>query len=101
MPETDEVTMFKLKTTEAMAKDLGRGLVRIDPADLAKMGAEVGDIVELSGKRKTVAKAMPIFKEHRGQGRAQLDGVTRENAGVTLDQMVAVRKIIPRARSAS
>ncbi len=97
MPETDEVTILKLKTTEAMAKDLGRGLVRIDPADLAKMGAEVGDIVELSGKRKTVAKAMPMFKEHRGQARAQLDGVTRENAGVTLDQMVAVRKIMPRA----
>ena len=89
--------MFTLKATEAMAKDLGRGIVRMDPADLAKLGAEVGDIVELSGKRKTVAKAMPAYKEHRGMARAHLDGVTRENAGVALDQMVGLRKILPRA----
>ena len=97
MPETDEVTTLKLKVTEAMPKDLGRGLARLDPADLARLGAEVGDIVELGGKRTTVAKAMPAYKEHRGQARAQIDGVTRENAGVALDQMVEVRKIMPRA----
>ena len=62
-----------------------------------KIGAEVGDIVELSGKRKTVAKAMPTYKEHRGQARAQLDGVTRENAGVTLDQIVGGPESQPRA----
>ncbi len=97
MPDTAEEATLKLKATEALAKDLGRGLVRLDPADLAKIGVEVGDIVELSGKRKTVAKAMPAYKEHRGQTRAQLDGVTRENAGVALDQTVSVRKIVPRA----
>ena len=69
----------------------------MDPADLARLGAEVGDIVELSGKRKTVAKAMPAYRETSGQARAQLDGVTRENAGVALDHMVDIRKIQTRA----
>ena len=35
---------------------------------------------------------MPAYKEDRGQDRIQIDGVTRENAGAALDQMVEVRK---------
>ena len=35
---------------------------------------------------------MPSYKEHRGQSRVQIDGVTRENAGAAIDQMVEVAK---------
>ncbi len=83
---------LKLKVTEALAKDLGRGLARLDPADMARLGLEVGDIVELEGKQTTVGKAMPAYKEHREQARVQIDGVTRENAGAALDQLINVRK---------
>ncbi len=86
-------TLLKLKVTEALAKDMGRGLARLDPADLARLGLEVGDIVEITGKRKTVAKVMPAYKEQRGQARVQIDGLTRENAGAALDQVVEVRKL--------
>ena len=57
------------------------------------MQVEVGDIVEVTGKAKTVCKAMPAYKELRGQSRVQLDGITRENAGTGLDEFVQVRKI--------
>ena len=36
---------LKLKVSEALPKDLGRGLARLDPADMARLGLEVGDIV--------------------------------------------------------
>ena len=51
------------------------------PEDLAVLQVDVGDIVEVVGKGRTVCKAMPAYKEMRGQSRIQLDGITRENAG--------------------
>jgi hypothetical protein len=91
MATVDEVAL-KLKVAEAMPKDLGRGLARLDPADLARLGVEVGEVVEIFGKRTTVAKAMPAYKEHRGQSRIQIDGVARENAGAAIDQSIEIRK---------
>ena len=90
MAET-RASAVKLRVAEALGKDLGRGLARLDPADLARLGLEIGDVVEIAGKRATVAKAMPAYREHRGQSRIQMDGIARENAGIGLDQMVEVR----------
>jgi transitional endoplasmic reticulum ATPase len=91
-PETE----LKLKVTEALPKDTGRALARLDPADMARLSVQIGDIVEVSGKRKTVCKAMPAYKDQRGQARIQIDGLVRENAGAALDQPVTVRKANPR-----
>ena len=87
---TAEETALKLKVAEALPKDLGRGLARLDPADLARLGVGVGDVVKVVGKRMTAVKAMPSYKEHRGQSRVQVDGVTRENAGAAIDQTVEI-----------
>ncbi|MFH0982018.1 MAG: CDC48 family AAA ATPase [Planctomycetota bacterium] len=90
-------TTLSLKVAEALGKDVGRGLARLDPADMAALGLEIGDVVELVGKRHTVAKAMPAYKEQRGKARIQIDGLTRENVGTGLDQTVEVHKIATRS----
>lgn len=82
-----------LKVSEALSKDVGRGLARIDPLDMETLGAEIGDVVEIAGKRRTVAKVMPCFKEERGKARAQIDGLTRGNAQVSLDEKVSLQKV--------
>jgi len=64
-----------LKVAEAGSKDVGRGIVRLDPADFQKIGIEVGDVVSLTGKRKTVAKVLPAYMEDRGQRVIRLDGI--------------------------
>ena len=56
-----------LKVKEALPKDVGRAIVRIDPEDMKLIGLEVGDIIEIEGKRKTPAKAMPCYAENRGE----------------------------------
>ena len=84
---------LKLKVTEALGKDVGRAYARMGPEDLEKLHVAIGDIVEISGKRKTVCKAMPAYKELRGRSRVQLDGISRENAGAGLDDCVQVRRI--------
>jgi transitional endoplasmic reticulum ATPase len=89
---TTETKILTLRVAEAKAKDVGRGIVRIDPQDLQKMAAETGDVVEIEGKRKTVAKIMPAYPEDRNKSQLQMDGLLRGNAQVSLDEKVNVRK---------
>ncbi|MDY6910546.1 MAG: CDC48 family AAA ATPase [Thermodesulfobacteriota bacterium] len=81
-----------LKVAEAGSKDVGRGIVRMDPADFQGIGVEVGDVVAIAGKRETVAKVLPAYMEDRGQRLIRLDGIARENAQVGIDEKVAVAR---------
>ncbi|SJZ58469.1 transitional endoplasmic reticulum ATPase [Enhydrobacter aerosaccus] len=76
------------KVAEALARDVGRGLVRVDPADMAALGINPGDVVRLIGDRETAAKAMPAFPMDRGKGIVQIDGLTRDNAKVSLGDRI-------------
>ncbi len=82
-----------LKVKEALPKDVGRAIARIDPEDMKKLDVEVGEIIEISGKRQTPAKIMPCYAEDRGKGIIQMDGISRENAQVGLDEKVKICKI--------
>ena len=96
MSETSRRTdlpQFTLRVAEALPKDVGRGLARLDPQDLERMGAAVGDIVEIAGQKRTVARLMPAYAAQRGQGLIQMDGIVRANAGSSLDEQVTVRRI--------
>ena len=85
---------LELKVAEAEAKDLGRGVIRIDPDDMGPCGISVGDIVEIQGKRVTVAKAMPTQPQNRRKKIAQIDGITRKNAEVGIDDQVKIKKAV-------
>jgi transitional endoplasmic reticulum ATPase len=91
--EKTVAAVLKLKVSEALSRDVGRAFARMGPEDLEKLQVAIGDIVEVAGKRTTVCKAMPAYKELRGQSRIQLDGLVRENAGAGLDESVEVRPI--------
>jgi transitional endoplasmic reticulum ATPase len=83
-----------LRVAEALPKDVGRGLARLDPQDLERLGISIGDVVEITGnKRSTVARAMPAYAAQRGQGLIQMDGILRANAGASLDERVTVRRV--------
>ncbi len=82
-----------LKIAEAHARDVGRGIVRIDPHDMEQLGTAIGDVVEITGQRTTVARVMPAYAEQRGQSLIQMEGVLRTNAGAALNERVKVRRI--------
>ncbi len=85
---------LKLKVVEALPKDIGRGYARLDPSDMVKLKLAIGDIVQLSGKKaRAVAKLMPTYPDMRGQGIVQLDGLTRRNAGLGLDEKVLIAAV--------
>jgi len=88
-----ETKRLTLRVSETLAKDVGRGIARIDPKDMAELGAEVGDIIQILGKRPAVAKVMPAYMEDRGKEVIQIDGITRENAQIGLGEKVQVEKM--------
>jgi transitional endoplasmic reticulum ATPase len=85
--------VLTLRVTEASQKDFGRGIARIDPEDMKKIGAETGDIIIIAGKKHAAAKIMPAYPENRGKALIQMDGITRNNAFVGIDDKVYVERI--------
>ena len=90
MKKENKILILKVK--EALPKDVGRAIARIDPEDLKSLGLEVGDIIEIEGKRKTPAKVMPCYTEDRGKRIIQMDGISRENAQIGLDEKIKIRR---------
>ncbi len=78
---------------EAYTRDVGRGVARIDYDSMDSLSASTGDVVEIKGKRKTVAKCLPLYPSDEGKGIIRVDGLVRNNAGIAIGDTVLVRKI--------
>lgn len=85
--------IITLRIAEASQRDFGRGIARIDPEDMDRIGVETGDIIQISGKKWTAAKIMPAYPEDRGKGIIQIDGIIRNNAFTGIDDNVRVEKV--------
>ncbi len=72
---------------------MGRGIARIDPKVVQELGLTSGDVVQIVGKRKTNALCWPAHEQDYGKGIVRIDGYLRNNAGVSIDDKVTIRKI--------
>ena len=89
----NQPSSLPLRVAEALPRDVGRGIVRLDPGDLRRLRADVGDIVEIVARSSTVARVTPAYPDQRGRSLIQLDGIMRANAGASLDEQVTVRRV--------
>jgi transitional endoplasmic reticulum ATPase len=87
---TATTAQVTLRVAEARVQDAGRGLARLDPADMARLSAPAGTVIQIAGSRIAAAKAMPAFRELRGRQIVQIDGVTRNNAGAAIGEKVTL-----------
>jgi transitional endoplasmic reticulum ATPase len=71
---------------------VGRGVARIDPNDIARLGCQPGDIVMISGARTTAAKIVPNGVADRGQQAIQMDSQVRQNSASGLGERISVHK---------
>ncbi len=83
-----------IKVAELKSGETGRGIARLDPELMDILGIRVGDIVQIDGNRKTVAKVLRGTPEDANRGIIRIDGSTRRNAGVSLDERVNVKKVV-------
>jgi len=82
-----------LKVSEALIEDVGKGLARLDPEDIKAINGVLGDLIEISGEKKTVARITGTFPEFYGKKLIQMDGITRANAKANLGESVRIKKI--------
>ncbi|MCL1904968.1 MAG: AAA family ATPase, partial [Methanomassiliicoccaceae archaeon] len=82
------------KVAELRPGEAGRGVVRIDPALMEILDLRIGDIIQISGNKKTVSKVLRGDDEDANRGLIRMDGSTRRNAGTSIDERVDIKKII-------
>ena len=80
--------MFTVK--EARPGDALKGIARMNSADMDVLGLSEGQIIEIVGKKVTAARVRAC-EEDCAEHVLQIDGLTRENALVSLEDTVNVR----------
>jgi transitional endoplasmic reticulum ATPase len=82
-----------LRVADALQRDVGRGIARVDPQVMEELGLTSGDALQIVGTRKTSALAWPAYQQDYGKKIIRMDGYMRRNAGVSIDDKVTIRKI--------
>ena len=81
----------QLRVGDARQRDVGRGIARIDQRTMQKLGISAGDVIEIVNKRTTSAIAWPAYSEDQNRDIIRIDGFTRKNSGVAINEYVVVR----------
>jgi transitional endoplasmic reticulum ATPase len=58
---------------------------------MQRLGISAGDVIEIVGKRTTSAIAWPAYSEDQNRDILRIDGFSRKNAGVAINEYVVVR----------
>jgi len=82
-----------LRVADAYQRDVGRGIARVDPKVVDELGLTSGDVIQIIGKKKTTALSWPGYESDFGKGTIRIDGYLRNNAGVSIDDKVTIKKI--------
>jgi transitional endoplasmic reticulum ATPase len=82
-----------LKVAETNPKFVGRGMALVDPKVMEEMDLSTGDVLEISGKKKSYVLLWSSQREDQGKKLIRIDGYTRNNIGVGIDDIVSVRKV--------
>nr|WP_048902269.1 CDC48 family AAA ATPase [Methanohalophilus mahii] len=88
----NENVSVKLKVAEAIQKDVGKGVVRIDESFRNKLGLQGLDVVEVIGSRNTPALAARAYPSDEGLDIIRMDGLVRTNANTGIGDYIEVRK---------
>jgi transitional endoplasmic reticulum ATPase len=89
----DEPSPIQLRVAEAKHRDVGKRRARIDPHHMEHAGIQPGEVVELVGKRATAVTAWPADEEEKETDIVRIDGQTRKNAGVGINDLLNLKKI--------
>jgi transitional endoplasmic reticulum ATPase len=89
--QTEDKTI-KLQVAAARQEESGHGIARLSRGSLSAIGAMEGDVLEITGKSMTVARAVLGYPEDEELQVIRLDGLQRGNAEVGSGEYVKVQK---------
>lgn len=88
------VEKVSVRVAETDPKFVGKGIAIIDPKIMKELQLGTGDILEISGnRRRTHALLWSAQQADFGKKLIRIDGYTRNNLGVGIDDNVSVRKV--------
>jgi transitional endoplasmic reticulum ATPase len=82
-----------LRVAETNPKFVGRGMALVDPKVMGQMDLSTGDVIEVSGKKKSYVLLWSAQSEDYGKGLIRIDGYTRNNIGIGIDDSITIRKV--------
>jgi transitional endoplasmic reticulum ATPase len=86
--------LLQMRVGEAKQRDVGKRRARIEPEAMEFLKVEAGDMIEIVGKRASCAIVWPADDDNKTPDVIRIDGQTRKNAGVGINDLVNVKKII-------
>ncbi|MGI0073292.1 MAG: CDC48 family AAA ATPase [Nitrosotalea sp.] len=92
MVKKDE--LLQMRVGEAKQRDVGKRRARIEPEAMEFLRVEPGDMIEIVGKRSSCAIVWPADDDNKAPDMIRIDGQTRKNVGVGINDLVNVRKIV-------
>lgn len=85
---------LQMRVGEAKQRDVGKRRARIEPESMEYLHVEPGEMVEILGKRPSCAIVWPTDDDDKEPDMIRIDGQTRKNVGVSVNDLVTVRKIV-------
>jgi transitional endoplasmic reticulum ATPase len=85
---------IELQVRALASRDSGRGIARLSRSNMDELDIESGDFVQLTGRRRTVAKVMPAYEDDR-EDIVRIDGNVRSNADLNIDDFAEVTRAEP------
>ena len=93
---SNKATTIKMKVAECRIKDVGKKKAILDRMSMDKLGVSDGDIIEIAGKKITAVSVYGFEDKNKKNSCIHIDGQTRQNAGVSLNDYVLVKKTDPK-----
>ncbi len=81
-----------LKVAEAPQSDVGLGRARVDTKTRLALGVDVGEIIQIVGKKSTAAKLFRVMQEDEGKGIIRIDVVAAQDLVVHESSEVRERR---------
>ncbi|MFA5060891.1 MAG: CDC48 family AAA ATPase [Candidatus Pacearchaeota archaeon] len=91
MKEENSKTI-KLRVVESLQDDAYKGIARIDPVFMRKLGLERGDIISIKDGRETFSIVDKAYPSDIGEEIIRIDGIARKNAKTSIGEKVEVKK---------
>ena len=82
-----------MRIGESKQRDVGKKRARIGPEAMDYLRVAPGDVIEIKGKRTSSAVVWPADEDEKNPDCVNIDGQTRKNIGLTLDDIVEVQKV--------
>ena len=83
-----------MRVEEAKQRDIGKKRARIGPDAMDYLGVSPGDVIQISGKKITCAIVWPSDEDEKYPDTIRIDGQTRKNVNVGLNDIVEIKKIL-------